>query len=226
MCVFTHTFNVNKQKLSPAPAPLPGSPAARTAGALLQHRRKLRRPGPGSSLCRLGPLPPPGWAARVSQMVGGRKTRRRDTRRRFTKRNGERWSSPASPLSVARLRGDPRAGGAGTRAGARGGFPAAAAPSDAAPPLPRPAAPSLPPASCRGGGIPWRRRREARSTGPAPPPCAASSRRQSARLPLRRDRSWMCPASHPDLEKDPHSVPSLLAERQKSPRLDRSNMVH
>lgn len=81
-------------------------------------------------------------------------------------------------------------------------------------------------ASCRGAGILWRRRREAPGVGPGLPARAASSWPQGARLPLRPDRNSVRPSSHSDLQKDPHSAPSVLAGCQKSPRLDRSNMVH
>lgn len=135
---------------------------------------------------RLGaalPPTPPGWAARVSQTGGGRKTRRRGLRRLFTQRNGEGRSSSAPPLSAALLRGDSRAG----REGTGDGFPAAAALSGAAPPLPRPPTPSRPhrilprsrdPLAAAAGSA---RDRAGSATR------AASSRRQSARLPLRRD---------------------------------------
>lgn len=179
---------------------------------------------------RLGaarPPTPPGWAARVSQIGGGRKTQRRGLRQLFTKRNGMGRFSSASPLSAALLRREPRAGGEGRE-------PGVASPPRRPRRAPLRLFPALQPhpaltTSCRGDGILWRRRREAPGIGPGPPPALppAGGRALGYRcaVTVLRDRSFVWPSSHSDLEKDSHSVPSFLAECQKSPRLDRNNMV-
>lgn len=163
----------------------------RTAGAVLQHRRRLRRPGP---------------AARASQIGGGRKTRGRDTP---AATHEEKWRGQVQ-FGIPALGGPAPRGPPGGREGESRGWLPRREPLRLLPA--RQPHPALS-ASCRGGGILWRRQREESAIGRLPTPRCLQ---QSARLPLRRERG------HSDLEK--HT--SFPAGCQKPPRFRRSNMVH
>lgn len=208
--------------------PLPGSSAARTAGAVLQHRGRLRRPGRGAR-CEEGAAG--GCPASDTSRVGGtsepdRRWQKEPEERTSAAIYEEKWRGQVQ-LRIPAIGGDPRAGGKGRK-------PGVASPPPRLRRAPLRLFPARQPhpaltASCRGDGILWRRRREAPGIGPGPLPALAPAGGRALGYPCAvtvfRDRSFVWPSSHSDLEKDLHSIPSFLAEYRKSLRLDRSNML-